>query len=66
MSIKIIDFQDTMLIFHLRVKLMSSLENVKIRFNDGKCDPQGRLWAGKISLYVNLFVLYLDKVYIHN
>ena len=21
----------------------------KNRFNDGKCDPQGRLWAGKVS-----------------
>ena len=48
-------FQEHNVNLNLRVKLMSSLEDFKIRFNDGKCDPQGRLWAGK----------FLDKSFLY-
>ncbi len=34
--------------------------NDKQRFNDGKCDPQGRFWVGSIGAYNSCFLYRLD------
>lgn len=38
------------------IKLQES--DQKLQFNDGKCDPQGRVWAGMLQLYLYVFFLF--------
>ena len=34
--------------------LMKATDNDKCRFNDGKCDPKGRFWAGEMAGQISI------------